>query len=150
MTIFDASEKYQREGIPLLVLAGKEYGSGSSRDWAAKGPKLLGIRTVIAESYERIHRSNLVGMGILPLQFEAGQNIDTLGLSARETYSIESPAEGLSQRLTASRRLSVTAQADDGSARRFFAVIRIDTPQEVLYYENEGILPYVLRQLLKT
>ncbi len=99
MSIFDASEKYQKEGVPLLVLAGKEYGSGSSRDWAAKGPKLLGIRAVVAESYERIHRSNLVGMGVLPLQFEPGQNVETLGLTGEELYTIESPAEGLAQRL---------------------------------------------------
>ena len=149
MSIFEASEKYQKDGIPLLVLAGKEYGSGSSRDWAAKGPKLLGIRAVIAESYERIHRSNLVGMGILPLQFEPGQNVDTLGLTGEELYTVESPIEGLAQRLSAGRRLIVIVEGADGSALRFPVVIRIDTPQEVLYYENGGILPYVLRQLLK-
>ena len=149
MSIFEASEKYQKDGIPLLVLAGKEYGSGSSRDWAAKGPKLLGIRAVIAESYERIHRSNLVGMGILPLQFEPGQNVDTLGLTGEELYTVESPIEGLAQRLSSGRRLIVIVEGADGSALRFPVVIRIDTPQEVLYYENGGILQYVLRQLLK-
>ena len=149
MSIFDASEKYQKEGVPLLVLAGKEYGSGSSRDWAAKGPKLLGIRAVVAESYERIHRSNLVGMGVLPLQFEPGQNVETLGLTGEEIYTIESPAEGLAQRLSATRHLTVSAENSDGSVHRFPAIVRIDTPQEILYYENGGILPYVLRQLLR-
>jgi aconitate hydratase len=149
MSIFDASEKYQQEGVPLLVLAGKEYGSGSSRDWAAKGPRLLGIRAVIAESYERIHRSNLVGMGILPLQFEDGQNAESLELSGEELYTIETPAEGLPKRLAGNRRLTVSAERPDGPAIRFPVVIRIDTPQEVLYYENGGILQYVLRQLLK-
>jgi aconitate hydratase len=151
MSIFDASEKYQKEGVPLLVLAGKEYGSGSSRDWAAKGPKLLGIRAVIAESYERIHRSNLVGMGVLPLQFEAGQSAETLGLTGEEVYTIETPAEGLSARLSKpGRRLTVSAVRPDGTEVTFTATIRIDTPQEVLYYENGGILAYVLRQLLKS
>jgi aconitate hydratase len=149
-SIFEASEKYQKEGVPLLILAGKEYGSGSSRDWAAKGPKLLGIRAVIAESYERIHRSNLVGMGILPLQFETGQTAQVLGLIGEELYSVESPPEGLSSRLSTSKQLMVGAQRADGSELRFVVTIRIDTPQEVLYYENGGILPYVLRQLLKT
>lgn len=148
-SIFEASEKYQKEGVPLLILAGKEYGSGSSRDWAAKGPKLLGIRAVIAESYERIHRSNLVGMGILPLQFEAGQSALSLGLTGEERYSVESPTEGLAGRLAAGRQLIVGAQRADGSELRFPVTIRIDTPQEALYYENGGILPYVLRQLLK-
>jgi aconitate hydratase len=148
-SIFEASEKYQKDGVPLLVLAGKEYGSGSSRDWAAKGPRLLGIQAVIAESYERIHRSNLVGMGILPLQFESGQNVESLGLTGEELYTVESPTEGLVQRLSAGRRLIVTAETAGGSALRFPVTIRIDTPQEVLYYENGGILPYVLRQLLK-
>ena len=151
MSIFDASEKYQKEGVPLMVLAGKEYGSGSSRDWAAKGPKLLGIKAVIAESYERIHRSNLVGMGILPLQFEAGENVESLGLTGEELFTIETPAEGLAARLGApGRRLTVTAERADGTAVRFTATIRIDTPQEILYYENGGILSYVLRQLLKS
>ncbi|MGC8639229.1 MAG: aconitate hydratase, partial [Isosphaeraceae bacterium] len=150
MSIFDASEMYRKEGVPLIILAGKEYGSGSSRDWAAKGPKLLGIRAVIAESYERIHRSNLVGMGILPLQFVAGQNAESLGLSGEELYTVETPEEGLSARLAAGRRLKVTARGPGGATKEFTAVIRIDTPQEVLYYENGGILSYVLRQLLKS
>jgi aconitate hydratase len=149
MSIFDASEKYRNEGVPLLVLAGKEYGSGSSRDWAAKGPKLLGVRAVIAESYERIHRSNLVGMGILPLQFEPGQSVESVGLSGDEFYSVESPAEGLAQRLHTGRRLKVSAQNPAGFVTEISVLIRIDTPQEVVYYENGGILPYVLRQLLK-
>jgi aconitate hydratase len=148
-SIFEASEKYQRDGIPLIVLAGKEYGSGSSRDWAAKGPKLLGIRAVIAESYERIHRSNLVGMGILPLQFETGQSASSLGLTGLELYTVETPEEGLAARLAAGRRLTVTAERPDGTTTRFPVIVRIDTPQEVLYYENGGILAYVLRQLLK-
>jgi aconitate hydratase len=149
MSIFDASEKYQRDGVSLVVLAGKEYGSGSSRDWAAKGPKLLGIKAVIAESYERIHRSNLVGMGILPLQFESGQTVETLGLSGEELYTIENPTEGLAHRLEGSRCLIVSAERPDGSVLQFPVTIRIDTPQEARYYENGGILPYVLRQLLK-
>ncbi|MBV8486639.1 MAG: aconitate hydratase, partial [Planctomycetaceae bacterium] len=148
MSIFDASQKYVSEGVPLLVLAGKEYGSGSSRDWAAKGPRLLGIQAVIAESYERIHRSNLVGMGILPLQFEPGQSVASLGLTGEELYSVETPSEGLAQRLTSGRRLIVAADRGDGSTLRFPVIVRIDTPQEILYYENGGILPYVLRQLL--
>jgi aconitate hydratase len=148
-SIFEASEQYQKDGVPLLILAGKEYGSGSSRDWAAKGPKLLGIKAVLAESYERIHRSNLVGMGILPLQFEAGQTVESLGLTGEELYSVESPPEGLTRRLASGRRLKVNVQRADGSAQSFPAIIRIDTPQEVLYYQNGGILPFVLRQLLK-
>ncbi len=150
MSIFDASEAYQKQGIPLLILAGKEYGSGSSRDWAAKGPKLLGIQAVIAESYERIHRSNLVGMGVLPLQFEPGQSVESLGLSGEEVYAVEAPEEGLARRLAATRRLAVTAEAANGWRLEFSAVIRIDTPQEVLYFQNGGILPYVLRQLLRS
>jgi aconitate hydratase len=149
MSIFEASEKYRHEGVPLMVLAGKEYGSGSSRDWAAKGPRLLGIRAVIAESYERIHRSNLIGMGILPLQFEDGQNVESLGLSGEELYTVETPAEGLPKRLAGNRRLTVSAEHPEAAAVQFPVIIRIDTPQEVLYYENGGILQYVLRQLLK-
>jgi aconitate hydratase len=140
MTIYDASLKYAAEGTPLVVLAGKEYGSGSSRDWAAKGPRLLGVRTVIAESFERIHRSNLVGMGILPLQFAPGQNPATLGLSGKERYDIL----GLSE---TPKELTVTATADDGKVTRFMVVVRIDTPQELQYYKHGGILEYVLRQL---
>ncbi len=140
MTIYDASLKYAAEGTPLVVLAGKEYGSGSSRDWAAKGPRLLGVRAAIAESFERIHRSNLVGMGILPLQFAAGQNPATLGLSGKERYDIL----GLSE---TPKELTVTATADDGKVTRFKVTVRIDTPQELQYYKHGGILEYVLRQL---
>jgi aconitate hydratase len=148
MTIFDASEQYRAAGVPLVILAGKEYGSGSSRDWAAKGPRLLGIRAVIAESYERIHRSNLVGMGILPLQFEAGENVESLGLTGEEVYSIEGLADGIASGFSGSREVTVAAARPAGSTRRFRATVRIDTPQEVRYYEHGGILPYVLRQLL--
>ncbi len=147
-TIYDASERYQKEGVPLLILAGKEYGSGSSRDWAAKGPKLLGIRAVIAESYERIHRSNLVGMGILPLQFGAGDNAETLGLSGEERYSIEGLADALATGFANGRDVTVVAEREDGHSHRFQVTVRIDTPQEIRYYEHGGILPYVLRQLL--
>jgi aconitate hydratase len=148
MTIFDASRRYLTEGIPLLVLAGKEYGSGSSRDWAAKGTKLLGIQAVIAESYERIHRSNLVGMGILPLQFKAGESVDSLGLSGLELYSVVGLSAAIKGRFAAGHDLTVTAQREGAPALRFSVVVRIDTPQEIRYYEHGGILPYVLRQLL--
>ena len=142
MTIYDASLKYAAEGggTPLVVLAGKEYGSGSSRDWAAKGPRLLGVRAVIAESFERIHRSNLVGMGILPLQFAPGQSAASLGLTGKERYDIL----GLSDM---PKELTVTATADDGKVSGFKVLVRIDTPQELLYYKHGGILEYVLRQL---
>ena len=148
MSIFDASEAYRAEGVPLIILAGKEYGSGSSRDWAAKGPKLLGIRAVIAESYERIHRSNLVGMGILPLQFHAGQSAEKLGLTGEEVYAIKGLAAGLASGFSGGREVTVTAERADGTSLRFEATVRIDTPQEVRYYEHGGILQYVLRQLL--
>jgi aconitate hydratase A / 2-methylisocitrate dehydratase len=148
MSIFDAAVKYQKEGVPLIVLAGKEYGSGSSRDWAAKGPRLLGVRAVIADSYERIHRSNLVGMGILPLQFQPGDNAVRLGLSGEEVYDITGLPDALSSGLGSSREVSVTAHAGDGKEKTFRARVRIDTPQEILYYQHGGILPYVLRQLL--
>jgi aconitate hydratase len=148
MTIFDASSHYQAEGIPLLVLAGKEYGSGSSRDWAAKGPRLLGIRAVIAESYERIHRSNLVGMGILPLQFRPGDTAEKLGLKGEELYTIEGLPEAVAGHFSAGRELTVKAEPAGGPAIRFGVSVRIDTPQEIRYYEHGGILPYVLRQLL--
>ena len=139
------------EGVPLIVLAGKEYGSGSSRDWAAKGPKLLGIRAVIAESYERIHRSNLVGMGILPLQFGAGDNAESLGLTGEELYTIEGLAEAIAGRVRARPRGDRRApSAATAPTHRFSATVRIDTPQEIRYYEHGGILPYVLRQLLRT
>ena len=148
MSIFDASERYREEGVPLIVLAGKEYGSGSSRDWAAKGPKLLGIRAVIAESYERIHRSNLVGMGILPLQFGAGDAVEHLGLTGEETYAIEGLAAGLADGFQHGKEVTVVAIKPDGTEHRFTATVRIDTPQEIRYYQHGGILPYVLRQLL--
>jgi aconitate hydratase len=147
MSIYDAATRYTADGIPLLVLAGKEYGSGSSRDWAAKGPALQGIRAVIAESYERIHRSNLVGMGILPLEFLAGQSVESLGLTGGETFDIEGLSSAIETRFASGRTLRVHARADDGS-RTFQVTVRIDTPQEVLYYEHGGILQYVLRQLL--
>jgi aconitate hydratase len=144
MPIFDASEKYRAAGTPLVILAGKEYGSGSSRDWAAKGPALLGVRAVIAESYERIHRSNLVGMGILPLQFPAGQNADSFKLTGEETFEITGIREVVDH-FAAGRTVKVRAGKTE-----FDALVRIDTPQEALYYANGGILQYVLRQLLAT
>jgi aconitate hydratase len=147
MSIFDASVKYAERGVPLVILAGKEYGSGSSRDWAAKGPKLLGVRAVIAESFERIHRSNLVGMGILPLQFEAGQNVESLGLTGEEIFFFAGLTDLLKERLAKSRDLTVKAVAADGTVKQFTARVRIDTPQEIEYFEHGGILQYVLRQL---
>jgi aconitate hydratase len=147
MSIFDASVEYAKRGVPLVILAGKEYGSGSSRDWAAKGPRLLGVRAVIAESYERIHRSNLVGMGILPLQFETGDDVHSLGLTGEETYSFPGLKALLSARLANGRLLTVEVADGKGHAREFQVKVRIDTPQEILYYENGGILQYVLRQL---
>jgi aconitate hydratase len=148
MPIYDAAMRYQAAGTPLLVLAGKEYGSGSSRDWAAKGPALQGIRAVIAESYERIHRSNLVGMGILPLQFAPGESPETLGLTGRESYDLEGLTQAIATRFGGGRTLRVRARNEDGTTTDFSVTIRIDTPQEVLYFQNGGILPYVLRQLL--
>jgi len=149
MSIFDASEKYRESGTPLVILAGKEYGSGSSRDWAAKGPALLGVRAVIAESYERIHRSNLVGMGILPLQFPAGQNADSLKLTGEETFDITGVRDVVDH-FAAGRTVKVKASGKGKDPVEFEAVVRIDTPQEALYYSNGGILQYVLRQLLAT
>jgi aconitate hydratase len=148
MSIFDAAMKYEKEGVPLLVLAGKEYGSGSSRDWAAKGPRLLGVRAVIAESYERIHRSNLVGMGILPLEFAPGESVSSLGLTGEEIYDIAGLSQGISRGFAEGRTLVVRARRADGQIREFKAMTRIDTPQEVLYYRHGGILRFVLRQLL--
>jgi aconitate hydratase len=147
MSIFDASVKYAERGTPLVILAGKEYGSGSSRDWAAKGPRLLGVRAVIARSYERIHRSNLVGMGILPLQFESGQSAESLGLTGEEVFDLEGIRQMLEQKFAQGRTLTVRTTDVAGVAGKFKATVRIDTPQEVLYYENGGILQYVLRQL---
>jgi aconitate hydratase len=147
MSIFDASVKYAERGVPLVILAGKEYGSGSSRDWAAKGPNLLGVKAVIAESFERIHRSNLVGMGILPLQFEDGQNVESLGLTGEEVFSFPGLTTLLKEKFASGRTLKVTAKADDGTTKEFSVKVRIDTPQEIEYYEHGGILLYVLRQL---
>ncbi|HVJ08586.1 MAG TPA: aconitate hydratase AcnA [Acidisarcina sp.] len=149
MSIFDASVKYAERGVPLVILAGKEYGSGSSRDWAAKGPRLLGVRAVIAESYERIHRSNLVGMGILPLQFASGQNTQSLGLTGEEVFDFPGLRALLDSKFAGGRTLTVTATGKDGRKITFPANVRIDTPQEILYYENGGILQYVLRQLVQ-
>jgi aconitate hydratase len=143
MFIYDASVKYQAEGVPLMILAGKEYGSGSSRDWAAKGVLLLGVRAVIAESFERIHRSNLVGMGVLPLQFLQGENRESLGLTGTESFTVTGVADGLA----GNGRAAVRAAAADGSVKTFEVQVRIDTPQEVEYYRSGGILPYVLRQI---
>jgi aconitate hydratase len=149
MSIFEASEAYKKRGTPLVVLAGKEYGSGSSRDWAAKGPMLLGIKMVIAESYERIHRSNLVGMGILPLQFEDGQNAASLGLTGEEIYETTGLPAMLDSQFSGGKSLLIKAKRPDGSTTEFKARVRIDTPQEIRYYQNGGILQFVLRQLLK-
>jgi aconitate hydratase len=149
MSIYDASVKYQEEGVPLLVIAGKEYGSGSSRDWAAKGPLLLGVRAVLAESYERIHRSNLVGMGILPLQFQPGDSARSLGLTGEEVYDVDGLAAAVANNFADGREVTVRARGGDAKERTFRATVRIDTPQEVRYYQHGGILTYVLRQLLE-
>ena len=143
-TIYEAAMQYRNEGVPLVVLAGKEYGSGSSRDWAAKGPRLLGIEAVIAESFERIHRSNLVGMGVLPLQFRAGENAATLGLTGFETFDIDGIARGIEPGML----VRIRARAENGEEKSFQTVTRIDTPYEVQYYQHGGILQYVLRQLI--
>ncbi len=144
LSIWDAAERYREEGVPLIILAGKEYGSGSSRDWAAKGPNLQGVRVVIAESFERIHRSNLIGMGILPLQFQPGESVEALALTGHEQFDIVGLAEGVYPKQV----VTVRAVAEDGSERTFQAASRIDTPNEVEYYRHGGILQYVLRQLL--
>ncbi|MBA4190152.1 MAG: aconitate hydratase AcnA [Planctomycetaceae bacterium] len=150
-SIFDASMAYQKDGVPLVIIGGKEYGSGSSRDWAAKGTNLLGVKAVIAESYERIHRSNLVGMGVLPLQFKPGESAASHGLTGEEVFDIAGLVDGLKTNFSgAAKELMVTANKTDGTSVVFHAICRIDTPQEVLYYLNGGILPYVLRQLLAT
>jgi aconitate hydratase len=143
-TIYEASMRYQEEGVPLVVLAGKEYGTGSSRDWAAKGTFLLGVRAVIAESFERIHRSNLIGMGVIPLQFANGASADSLGLTGEETYDVVGLAD-----LTPGAELTVRATGDDGDAKEFKVRARVDSPVEVEYLKNDGILQTVLRQLLK-
>jgi len=145
MSIFEAAERYREEGVPLIVLAGKEYGTGSSRDWAAKGTLLLGIKAVIAETYERIHRSNLVGMGVLPLQFKPGDSVDALGLTGEEVFSIT----GLQDEIAPQGEVVVQAVREDGSHVEFKAVLRLDTPTEVVYYRNGGILHTVIRNMLK-
>src|SRR5262249_40052910 len=144
MTIYDAAMTYKVAGVPLLVIAGKEYGSGSSRDWAAKGTLLLGVAAVIAESFERIHRSNLVNMGVLPLQFQAGTTAASLGLSGRERYEVT----GIAQSLRPGGRIAVSAYGDNAAKIEFHAVARIDTPEELVAFRHGGILPYVLRQLV--
>ncbi len=146
MSIYDAAMQYQKEGIPLIVVAGKEYGSGSSRDWAAKGPRLLGVKAVIAESYERIHRSNLIGMGIVPLQFKPGENLKYHSLTGFENFEIVGISAGLKLRQT----LTVRATRDDGEVQEFTVICRIDTPAELEYYRHGGILEFVLRQLLQS
>jgi aconitate hydratase len=143
-TIFDASMKYQAEGTPLIVIAGIDYGMGSSRDWAGKGPALLGVKAAIATSFERIHRSNLIGMGIIPLEFKDGENAESLGLTGHEVFDIEGITE-----LSPKSEIKVTAKSDDGSEKMFTTIARVDTPVEVEYYHNGGILHTVLRKLMK-
>jgi len=143
VSIYDAAVKYREAGVPLVVLAGKEYGSGSSRDWAAKGTRLLGVRAVIAESYERIHRSNLVGMGVLPLEYKSGENRESLGLTGQEIFSVEGIAS-----LSPKKLIIVHAKSDDAKVKTFTAIARVDTPEEVSYYHHGGILQYVLRKML--
>ncbi|MBI1805383.1 MAG: aconitate hydratase AcnA [Ignavibacteriae bacterium] len=145
ISIFDAAMQFQKERTPLVIIAGKEYGSGSSRDWAAKGPRLLGVRAVIAESFERIHRSNLIGMGVLPLQFEEGETRVSLNLTGFETYDIS----GIANNLTTGKRMNIVATDEKGKQTKFVVICRIDTPMEVDYYKNDGILQYVLRTLMK-
>ncbi len=145
LSIYDAAMQYQARGTPLVIVAGKEYGTGSSRDWAAKGTVLLGVRAVIAESFERIHRSNLVGMGVLPLEFTNGEGRESHALTGFETYEIA----GLTDALRPRQRLTVHATAPDGSTKSFEVRARIDTPEELSYYKNGGILPYVLRSLVR-
>jgi aconitate hydratase len=144
LSIYDAAMQYAKQGVPLLVLAGQEYGSGSSRDWAAKGTTLLGVRAVLADSYERIHRSNLVGMGVLPLGYEAGQSRETLGLTGREIYDVSGVASGL----TPGGRVTVRARNDAGQETVFQAVVRLNSPVELEYLRHGGILPRVLRKFL--
>lgn len=145
MSVYDAAMKYVENNTPLIVLAGSEYGSGSSRDWAAKGASLLGVKAVIASSYERIHRSNLVGMGVLPLKFKEGENANSLGLSGQETMSIT----GIEGGLKPGKELDVTARKEDGTVIRFKAITRLDSEIEVEYVKHGGILQYVLRQFLE-
>ena len=144
MSIFDAAMKYQKENVPLVILAGHEYGTGSSRDWAAKGTRLLGVKAVVAASYERIHRSNLVGMGVLPLQFLDGVTAQSLRIDGPQTFSIG----GLSDAIQPGQQLTLEIQSEDRQVRYVPVKLRIDTPIEVDYYKHGGILPFVLRQLL--
>jgi len=146
MTIYDAAVRYRAERVPLMVIAGKEYGSGSSRDWAAKGTLLLGVRAVIAESFERIHRSNLIGMGVIPLQFLPGQSAAAIGLTGREVYR----TIGLTAAIRPGQQVAVVARCEDGSDVTFQTIVRIDTPVEVDYYRHGGILPTVLRHVVGT
>ena len=145
MSIFDAAMKYQSEGVPSIILAGKEYGTGSSRDWAAKGPMLQGVKAVIAESFERIHRSNLVGMGVLPLRFTQGQNAESLGLDGSEVFDIE----GLNDQIKPQSEVTVKAKKSDGKVVEFKATVLLNTDVEVNYFRNGGILHTVLRNLVK-
>jgi aconitate hydratase len=144
MAIYDASVRYQKENVPLVVIAGHEYGTGSSRDWAAKGTRLLGVKAVIASSFERIHRSNLVGMGVLPLQFPDGVNAQTLKLDGSELFSIGGLSKGIEPR----QRVELEIHRKDGKTEKVPLILRIDTPIEIDYYRHGGILPFVLRQLL--
>jgi aconitate hydratase A / 2-methylisocitrate dehydratase len=145
MSIYDAAMRYAQENVPLIILAGHEYGTGSSRDWAAKGTRLLGVRAVVAASFERIHRSNLVGMGVLPLQFADGTSAQSLGLDGSETFSIV----GLSDTIQPGQQVALKITGKDGKSRNVTVKLRIDTPIEVDYYRHGGILPFVLRQLLQ-
>jgi aconitate hydratase len=145
MSIYDAAMRYQQAGVPLIILAGKEYGSGSSRDWAAKGTMLLGVKAVIAESFERIHRSNLVNMGVLPLEFMPGESAVSLGLTGREVFELVGSGVHLRPR----SEITVRAESSDGGNKVFTARVRIDTPEELTAFSHGGILPYVLRQLVK-
>jgi aconitate hydratase len=144
MSIYDASMRYQAEGTPLVILAGQEYGTGSSRDWAAKGTRLLGVKAVVAQSFERIHRSNLVGMGVLPCQFKEGDNAASLGLDGSETFDVVGLENGITPRMD----LTMLIHRADGQTQEVPVILRIDTPIEVDYYLHGGILPYVLRQLI--
>lgn len=144
MRIFEAAEKYREEGVPLITLAGEEYGTGSSRDWAAKGPMLLGVRAVIAVSFERIHRSNLIGMGVIPLVFTNGDSADSLGLDGTETFDIPGVANAVEPGST----ITVTATSSDGDVKTFDVLVRIDTEIEGEYYRHGGLLPYVLRLMM--
>ena len=145
MRIYEASEQYREENVPLIIIAGKEYGTGSSRDWAAKGPMLLGVRTVIAQSFERIHRSNLIGMGVLPLVFKDGESAESLGLDGTESFDIP----GVATSVEPSSTVSVTAISKDGKVTKFETLARIDTAIENEYYRHGGLLPYVLRQMIQ-